>query len=374
MTVLISAATFIAGVMATLILEDLFSPTWRKIRMRIARRRIEQRFRGLDDVGDVFWVGGEGIYLHQFVPGGWQPGNIQFVQRDAESFEESIARADPELLPETPEELARRVSEERDRLEDPSFDEWDGDHIAVERIITRGRTSASEKPVIRIEARSTKFSVTNVCTHAWEDFYRDRSRLFPMDHPQFREGVPGMLNAVGLNATVVTSDGFLVLTRRNARMSSGRGGRHISVNEGMQPSDVLGGSLDPAVGLVRGIDEELGISDVESSLVRFHSAIFDLDRYQFGLLGHVDLSGTDTSWQRVTERRLTGIAKDKVEARRLERIPWNPDAVIGALMDPDWVAHGWVNLLLSAISSFPTRADDLLKVQASVEGVPRINP
>ena len=101
----------------------------------------------------------------------------------------------------------------------------------------------------------------------------------------------------------------------------------------MQPSDVLGGSLDPAVGLVRGIDEELGISDVESSLVRFHSAIFDLDRYQFGLLGHVDLSGTDTSWQRVTERRLTGIAKDKVEARRLERIPWNPDAVIGALMD-----------------------------------------
>lgn len=80
-------------------------------------------------------------------------------------------------------------------------------------------------------------------------------------HGEFSEVVPGMSHSFWLNATVVTDDDALVLSRRSARLAGGRSGRHISVNEGMRSSDVDDlGRPDPDAALVRGIAEEPGIA------------------------------------------------------------------------------------------------------------------
>lgn len=181
----------------------------------------------------------------------------------------------------------------------------------------------------------------------------------PRDKPELFNGVPGLLNSIGLNATLVTDDDKLVLVKRNPRMSSGRSGWHISVNEGMLPEDcVRDGELDPRVGLVRGVKEELGI-DIDPRCVKIHTAMLDMRRYQFGLLGHIDLRGSRTSAAHVQRARMLGNAKDKSENARLSFIDWTYEDVRSKLLETEWIAHGWLNLILSAIQHFPSHRDEL---------------
>lgn len=57
----------------------------------------------------------------------------------------------------------------------------------------------------------------------------------------------------GLNATVETADGKVLLTRRGRSTSQHQARWHISVNEGMRPDDVgPDGRPDPVRYLLRG--------------------------------------------------------------------------------------------------------------------------
>ena len=81
--------------------------------------------------------------------------------------------------------------------------------------------------------------------------------------------------------------------------------------------------------------------------------IFDVRRYQFGLLGHVDLRGSGIDAARILSSRRTGRARDKAENVHVAVVPWTAPAVLEMLRDPlDWIAHGWLNLALSAVESF----------------------
>ena len=182
------------------------------------------------------------------------------------------------------------------------------------------------------------------------------------------EALPGLSHSLGMNATVVTADGRVLLTQRSGVTNSGRVATHISVNEGVTVHDLTSGRVDPVKALKRGIWEELGIpeNDVPDECVTVHSLILDTERYQWGLLAHVDLRHARAStWTagRVFQARATGQAVDKWESGVLRAPDFTADVVLEELSDPTgWIAHGWANLLLSGMLAFTSRRDDFLEL------------
>ena len=126
-------------------------------------------------------------------------------------------------------------------------------------------------------------------TREWQSHLDANRKGLSVDGDTFLEPIPGMLNAIGLNATLVTSDGFLLLAGGSLHVSRQRNGWYSSINEGMLPTDKHGGRHDPHFGLARGAEEELGIPNIPLDSITLHTAMYDVRRYQLGLLGHIKL-------------------------------------------------------------------------------------
>jgi hypothetical protein len=90
--------------------------------------------------------------------------------------------------------------------------------------------------------------------------------------------------------------------------------------------------------------------------------MLDVRRYQFGLLGHIDLRGTKTTAADLRVVRQLGVSQDKFENSELVFVPWNFPAVAKVLAEPDWLAHGWLNLVHSAIAAFGSGREQLYEL------------
>lgn len=359
---LTAGGMFVLGVLATMAIEAMtgkaLNVILRERLKRRSRRRLE-RFR-VDD--DLVRRGHEALYIHQFVPGGYEPEDIELILRPSRGLREALDEADTALLPATVDELVEEVARRRIEYDRPDTLVWNGESVAVEHIEPFTRRGAEERPVLKVVVHPSDYAASQVCTQRWQEWFDASDGRLPTGLPQLYDGIPGMLHAIGLNATLVTSDDKLILVRRSPRMSSGRSGWHIAVNEGMLPTDRATGShLDPHLGLVRGVHEELGL-DVPQRAVRFHTAMFDMRRYQFGLLGHVDLRGTAYDAAGVVAARQAGLPRDKKENDKVEVVDWDIDTVRGLLAEADWIAHGWLNLLLSAVAAFPRHSTELVQL------------
>lgn len=149
----------------------------------------------------------------------------------------------------------------------------------------------------------------------------------------------------GVNLTVETSDGQVLLVRRSAVNESSVGQLSVSVSENSNVGDVRDGVFDPSVTGVRGLEEELGlvVSDLSEPLA-FHSLIVQVPDGQFSLSGH---AVTDLTTSEVLQRhRNAGDAHEaagfvvidftpRAVEELLEQhsfwVPWAPPALIGAL-------------------------------------------
>lgn len=351
-------APLVAGVMVTMLIEAVTGRALGLVVRQRFERRAKRRLRALGDHADLIRRGPECLHTIEFVPEGWRPENLRVTWRPGGGLASALGAADPRHLPMPAEEMLQEIAAERARLAVAEDGWWNGDSLAVDAIGTR-RTATDERPVLHLAMAPSDFAAAQVCTNRWTDAFDAGSVELPSD---LDVPIPGMVNAVGLNATLVTDDGMLVLVRRSTRATSGRTGFHISVNEGMQERDRdLRRSLDPHVGLVRGVREELGI-EIDTASVRLHTAMFDVRRYQFGLLGHIDLAGSGITAADVLLARRHGLAQDKFENGSLSLVPWEFDEVVAALNEPDWVAHGWLNLLHSAVGAFGSRSADLYRL------------
>lgn len=346
------------GVFITMVIEAASGRALGLLVRQRFERRARRRLKALGGHADLIWRGPECLYTIEFVPDGWRPEDLQVQWRTSRDLEARLQAADPRHLPRPAAEILERIAAERERLASDEDGWWNGASLAVE-VIRASRSPSEERPVLRLVLAPTDFAAAQVCTELWLEAFDGGTVEVPVD---LGIPIPGMVNAVGLNATLVTDDGQLVLVRRSARMTSGRAGLHISVNEGMRECDRnLQRSLDPHVGIVRGVREELGI-DIQAAHVRLHTAMFDVRRYQFGLLGHIDLTGSGISAADIMLARRHGFAQDKFENTDLLLVPWEFDAVVEVLSRPEWVAHGWLNLLHSAVSSFSARSSDIYRL------------
>ncbi|MBD7919951.1 hypothetical protein H9657_16895 [Cellulomonas sp. Sa3CUA2] len=347
------------GVIATMLVEAATGRTLGVLVRQRFRRRARRRLERLGTHGDLIRRADECLYTIEFVPDGWRHDDLQVKHRPRE-LSRALTRADPRHLPTSASGLLAKIEAERERLAGPDADGWNGDSLGVEAI-RMSRVGTEERPNLVLTLVPSDFAAAQVCSALWQERF-DADGTEPPAGLDLDRPVPGMVHAVGLNATVVTDDDQLILVRRSSRASSGRSGWHISVNEGMQDRDRdARNALDPHLGLVRGVAEELGV-DIDTENVRFHTAMWDLRRYQFGLLGHVDLEGSGITAADIVLARRHGLAQDKFENSRLVVIPWTLDSVAKVLAEDDWVAHGWLNLVHSAISTFGARAEQMYEL------------
>ena len=345
----------ILGMAVSTIIEAVTGKTWGLFVRKQFQRKADKRLSELGIQDDLIRRGQESMYVIEYVPDGWAQKNIDFSFGQAKNLETALNKANAENLPGLPTDILREIDETREKLDRGVDGWWNGETIAVDFIET-GRLEPLETPILRIATFPSEHAAQVVCTTRWQAAYDQGLVVLP---EKIEVPIPGMIHAIGLNATVLTDDRKLILVKRSDRADSGRSGFHISVNEGMQRSDKnLQGKLDPHVGIVRGIREELGLTvDVEK--VSFHTAMFDVRRYQFGLLGHVDLRGTGITAADIVVARKLGLSKDKFENSEVIAIPWDFESVVEKLKEQNWVAHGWLNLLHSAMSSFSPRAAEL---------------
>lgn len=360
------AGSLIGGGLAGMVVERSTGWMGRTIGNARSQSTQRKRLKRTGRSGEFLTLDDDLLYVLQHVPKGWNSNHIEFVMLNGMTDAvTNLDGADEVKLPKPRSEIGRLIDEERRRLADRPDGEWNGPSLAISRISVVDRTPGLELPVLRCTVYESDHASARVCSSIWQGHF-DASAKDELMDTSF-ELLPGMVQAIGLNATLVTSDNQLILVRRSDRISSGRSGWHISVNEGMLPTDEFEGRLSPAVGLARGVHEELGLT-ISPSQIKLHTAMMDVTRYQFGLLGHIDLSNErGRAAADFVQARRAGRPSDRLENVQLEAIPWSIEAVCSKLQEPDWIAHGWLNLAMSALAEWPkaeSRIFDLMERRA----------
>jgi len=331
-------------------------------------RRREEKFLAELELDGEFLVAGprERVFVYQFSPAGLRITTNQVMSGPPGA---EVARLEPDLRPVPPELLQSMIDAERKAIEvDPRA--WNEETYGITRVsVMNDVNDPDPRPHLTLDLHRSDYATFNVIGKAWKTA-PGRAVLERFTLEMLGEVLPGLSHSLGMNATVVTADGRVLLTQRSGVTNSGRSATHISVNEGVTVHDLTSGRVDPVKALKRGIWEELGIpeSDIPDECVTLHSLILDAERYQWGILAHVDLRHTPASpWtaSRVFQARTTGQAVDKWESGRLRAPDFTADVVLDELSDPTgWIAHGWVNLLMSGMLAFTSRRDDFLKLSA----------
>lgn len=356
LSLLLSAS---AGVLAEKLLNisgRVVQPLWYRTFGRIHRRRRlreESRFIG---AAETFKVGAakHEIYVRQFAVEGFRAEHLETGTVPPQTSATLIANLPSRLQPATDLDIAVAIEKKRRELA-AAPDAWNAEKLALRRIAV-SRHGSMELPMLKLQFAKTDHASFQVVAAAWEERFTAGLEGGELRGEELLDVLPGLSNSFGINLTVETADDQLLLTRRSAKASGGRNLRHISVNEGMalMDQDPRSGLPDPYRTALRGIAEELGVDlggepDIRERIT-FHSLVCDVTRYEWALLGHVNL--TQTAWTNASfiHARKLGMGPDDWESSSLEFIPMTKDAVEEALRDDsEWVGHGYVNLLLSAM-------------------------
>jgi hypothetical protein len=363
LTTFASAAAGVAAERTLNLSGRLFEPAWYYTGGRLLRRRrreIESQLRL--SVSSVFTVGpgSHDLFVLEFAQQGLHPDHLVIEPTDTSDLSTVWSRLPPTLRPTSLEDLLLGIEEER-RVIETRPGTWNARRYALRRA-TVTRVGDEEKPAVHLTFGESDYATHRVVSQAWAGLYRS-GIASELDEPALRSVVAGLSHSFGVNLTIETADDSLILTRRSDLTSQAHGLRHISVNEGMSLEDQdLNGYPDPYATAIRGVREELGVDlTAHRDKVVFHALILDVTRYEWALLGHVDLRGTDFTDGVFRMQRGIGMSSDDWESDELTLRPWNIESALDLLVsDDDWVGHGYLNLLLSAIHRFPRRREKLI--------------
>lgn len=337
----------------------VIQPLWYASFGRMHRRRRRLREEKLIGGAETFAVGAakHQIYVLQFAPSGFAPGHLTASRVPNQPAPSLISKLRMPLQPAAPAHLQEAIEAKRLEL-DSAPEAWNAEKLALRRIRV-SRMGNHEEPTVDLGYGITDYATFQVIASAWETKYRDLGAGQELTAEDLRDVLPGLSNSFGINLTVETADDHLLLTQRSAKASSAKNLRHISVNEGMALADIdpKTNLPDPYLTALRGMEEELGVDLSEDpdirSRITFHSLICDVTRYEWALLGHVDL--TQTKWTNAVFQgaRKLGGAPDDWETNNLTFVPLDRKSIEKELEDDsNWVGHGYMNLLLSAVFRF----------------------
>lgn len=309
-------------------------------------------------------IGGELVYVHTFTPLGLEITTSWDSHVDMQSQKMFLLKnrtINRELIESIDvEEITRAIESKRQELQD-SDTEWNEQKVGLSRAGFKNDIQQSI-PVLSLAFHRSDYAASVVMEQLWRE-NTNPDYLHQQDDNFLYSPLSIYSQNFGVNATVLTDDGRILLVHRSARTSSERDRTHISVNEGVVPSDSKAGTIDPKYALKRGIEEELGVKDIDDASITFHSLILDATRYQWALLGHVDLSGTGIDEAKFRTARNSCAATDHWENDDIRFIEASWPSIRDALADKEsWIAHGWLNLLYSGLLMFPHRKEEILQM------------
>lgn len=170
------------------------------------------------------------------------------------------------------------------------------------------------------------------------DHYTGLATRRCLANPAFREqylpedwGTPvtGFSCSMGVDLTVISSDGYALLTQRGPNQSVNQNTFHTSVSEAVSPSfdrSTTGQAPDLYRCACRGISEELGLDeqlDFPLSAIQFLS--FSVDTY-YALYGLRGIARMNKSVEEILRNWQSGV-KDKIENKKLFAVPFTPQDV-----------------------------------------------
>lgn len=169
---LAGAGLFVLGVLATMIIETLTNQSVSAVLRQRFKRKAAKELEQLTRDDDLIRLGDECLYIHQFVPGGYERRNISLGLRGERPFVEAIAEADPDLLPVPAESLIAEVEARRALYDSDEHPTWNGDTVTVENIDSFIRDDVNESPVLRLVVSKGDYATSQVCTERWQQWGR----------------------------------------------------------------------------------------------------------------------------------------------------------------------------------------------------------
>jgi hypothetical protein len=226
------------------------------------------------------------------------------------------------------------------------------------------RDAAYEDPTLDLRLAVRDYSACRAIQDLWLGLPADQRRAL-LRGEALREVHPSISSGFGLNLTVETADGKLLVTRRGAHTVAWGGLMHTSMNEGLYASDLLpGGSIDLRGAFERGLHEELGLrlDPQQRDKLLVHSLVLDVDRYEWALLGHLDLRESGITSSTIRPMRNAGMAAGDWEASEVDFVDFTRVGVLELIRAQDqWIPHGLVNVALSYMHRDPASARRIIE-------------
>ena len=357
------------GAVAGVIAERLLGyPLDRYLIAPVATRRTRNRLEKLNKTfavsGELLVLGRSALFIHQFFPVGIDHRHLSAqMSRTTSDLDSRLKRSS--LTGDTVT-IAEVEAAQRRWLDELAADPkaWNGEALALEQCEV-GRIPNSEEPVLHLWFRQTDYASARASEEFWlAQPLNDRRHL---DGSILRSVDPFFSNGFGLNCTVATSDGHVLLSRRGPKARGWVGSWHTSFNEAVSVEDrPPGRDVDLIGAFGRGLKEELGLDPAQlpgfRDALTIHTLMLDVDTYQWGLLAHLNLSNTEFTSERLRGLRNLGAAPDDWEASEIRFIRFDSgsqDVVAEIERSEEWVPHGLLNLALSAIVEHPTHASQI---------------
>src|SRR5260370_3934390 len=224
--------------------------------------------------------------------------------------------------------------------------QWNGEKYHLSRIVI------SREPVHE--------SMTLGLWFKPRDHYTGLATRRCLDDPNFRKKyvpddwstpVVGMSCSLGVDITVISSDGYVFLTQRGQHQSVHQNMFHTSVSEAVSPSfdrSATGREPDLYQCARRGISEELGMHeplDYSISDILFLSFSVDTHYALYGLRGMVKVN---KSFEEILTNWRAGV-KDKMENKKLFAVPFTPQEVCAFVSSHESFSPGGLICLYHAL-------------------------
>lgn len=302
-------------------------------------------------------------FVYHFDTAGLAPDQLRCRYAPVASLERLLASSENTVaFPIEISDLIAQIEKERRRLAQRTGSgpvrEWNGRHLALRHIRSGADPDVHgilERPYFELQFAESDYAALKTISSIWAA----QIRVVDIPYKLLGEVMPGWSHSFGANATVETSDGALLLTRRADKATrTFRGCLHISMNEGMRPDDLHRiGDEKPLPDVFhlyrRGFMNELGLKEaqLDKAELTIHSLILDLVHYEWAALGHLKLADS------TRDLKAKIWAGEDWEHDRLEAIDFTKKELDRYLFhDGPWVPHGALNLVLSAI--LRKRVDD----------------
>ncbi len=246
-------------------------------------------------------------------------------------------------------EKREEIEKEQEKLhkEGKAFS-WNGDVLTLQKFLI-SRFGDEENQSLEMWFHLTDYYTFMATNEIMEQ--KDMQEKIVTD-PNWNQPIPTICNSVGVNLAVVTEDEYLILTKRSSDVASYKDLYHISMNEGLNRAldrNIHNPAPDIYRCAIRGLAEELGVSDISTEQISLLSFGVDIEHSQWGILGVAKINKTAEEVQAWRNRG----AKDKWEATEMHLLKFRVDDVVKFIAEhPHWTPSGLTCIYHALVHEF----------------------